>query len=232
MRTTERDALLLALAAASGAADAWSYLGLGHAFVANMTGNTVLLGLAVFTKHDLIHPAIALVCYAIGAAFATFLTRGVREGVTWARAVSWSLLAESVLVLLVEADWAARHAAGVGAAQIPIGVLLGCLGTAIGMQSAAMLRLRIPGVVTTYITGTWTTLINGVVRLPRAREVQPQPRVAVLEERLLLQLGVLGMYVTAAIWTGWLSSRAPRAMGVLPLVAVLGTALYGFARTR
>lgn len=231
MRTTERDALLLTLAAASGAADAWSYLGLGHAFVANMTGNTVLLGLAVFTKHDLIDPAVALVCYAIGAAFATFLTRGVREGVTWARAVSWSLLVESFLVLLVEAEWAARHMAGVGAERLPIGVLLGCLAVAVGMQSGAMLRLRIPGVVTTYITGTWTTLMSGAVRLPRVREAQPQPRVAALEERLLLQFGVLGMYVVAAIWTGWLSGRAPRAMGVLPLVAVLGTALYGFART-
>ena len=51
MRSAERDVLLFVLAASAGSADGWSYLGLGHAFVANMTGNTVLLGIAVFQNH-------------------------------------------------------------------------------------------------------------------------------------------------------------------------------------
>jgi uncharacterized membrane protein YoaK (UPF0700 family) len=228
LKTSERDALLLALAAASGAADGWSFLALGHAFVANMTGNTVLLGLAVFTRHDLLHPAIAMVGYLFGTALAAFLTRNVPSGVIWARAVSWSLLAEAALISLVAADWAARNSAGLKAP--PITVLLACLAVAIGMQSAAMLRLRIPGVVTTYITGTWTTLISGAVRLPRVREVQPQTRLAAFEERLLLQLGVLGMYVAAAILIGWLSRSAPGAMGAVPAAAVVSVALYGFLR--
>src|SRR2546422_4777341 len=42
-----RDVLLLLLTWAAGNADAISYLGLGHIFTAMMTGNTVLLGLAV-----------------------------------------------------------------------------------------------------------------------------------------------------------------------------------------
>ena len=46
MRSVERDLRLLILAASAGSADGWSF-GFGHAFVANMTGNTVLLGLAV-----------------------------------------------------------------------------------------------------------------------------------------------------------------------------------------
>jgi len=44
MRVSERDLLLLILAVSAGSADGWSYFGIGHAFVANMTGNTVLLG--------------------------------------------------------------------------------------------------------------------------------------------------------------------------------------------
>ncbi len=68
MRSAERDVRLLILAASAGSADGWSYFGLGHAFVANMTGNTVLLGIAVFQNHgDLLHPAISLACYAAGA---------------------------------------------------------------------------------------------------------------------------------------------------------------------
>jgi uncharacterized membrane protein YoaK (UPF0700 family) len=40
VRRIERDLLLLLLAVAAGSADGWSYFGLGHAFVANMTGTT------------------------------------------------------------------------------------------------------------------------------------------------------------------------------------------------
>jgi uncharacterized membrane protein YoaK (UPF0700 family) len=42
-----QNALLLSLAGAAGCIDALSYLGLGQVFTANMTGNTVLLGVAL-----------------------------------------------------------------------------------------------------------------------------------------------------------------------------------------
>jgi len=42
-----RNVLLLLLACVAGSVDAVSYVGLGHVFTANMTGNTVLLGLAL-----------------------------------------------------------------------------------------------------------------------------------------------------------------------------------------
>jgi uncharacterized membrane protein YoaK (UPF0700 family) len=41
MASVGRDVRLLVLAASAGSADAWSYFGLGRAFVANMTGNTI-----------------------------------------------------------------------------------------------------------------------------------------------------------------------------------------------
>ena len=50
MRVVERDVLLGVLAVSAGSADVWSYLGLGHAFVANMTGNTVFLGMSIFQR--------------------------------------------------------------------------------------------------------------------------------------------------------------------------------------
>jgi uncharacterized membrane protein YoaK (UPF0700 family) len=42
-----RDAMLTSLSLAAGCVDAVGYLGLGQVFVANMTGNTVLFGLAI-----------------------------------------------------------------------------------------------------------------------------------------------------------------------------------------
>ena len=87
MASVEGDVRLLMLAASAGSADAWSYFGLGHAFVANMTGNTVILGLAVFQDHgDMLHPAIALGCYACGAMLGSLFTEKVQPGAVWARA--------------------------------------------------------------------------------------------------------------------------------------------------
>jgi uncharacterized membrane protein YoaK (UPF0700 family) len=42
-----RESMLLLLTLAAASVDAISYLGLGHVFTAMMTGNTVLLGLAL-----------------------------------------------------------------------------------------------------------------------------------------------------------------------------------------
>ena len=69
MKDSERDGLLLVLAAASGSADGWSYFGLAHSFVANMTGNTVLLGISIFHAHgDIAHPLLAIAGYVAGVA--------------------------------------------------------------------------------------------------------------------------------------------------------------------
>ncbi len=166
MASVERDVRLLVLAASAGSADGWSYFGLGHAFVANMTGNTVILGLAVFQNHgDMLHPAIALGCYAGGAMLGSFLTEKVQPGAVWARAISWTLMLEALLLLAAEAGWMAIH---LHINHSPsLDVLLGTVALAIGMQSGAMVQLKIPGIVTTYITGTWTTMLSGLVRLGR-----------------------------------------------------------------
>ena len=81
MASVERDVRLLMLAASAGSADGWSYFGFGHAFVANMTGNTVLLGLAVFQPHgDWLHPVISLSSYAAGTMIGSRLTQKVQPG--------------------------------------------------------------------------------------------------------------------------------------------------------
>ena len=45
--TARRDLLLLGLTWSAGFLDAISFLGLGNVFTANMTGNTILLGIAL-----------------------------------------------------------------------------------------------------------------------------------------------------------------------------------------
>jgi uncharacterized membrane protein YoaK (UPF0700 family) len=226
MASVERDVRLLMLAASAGSADAWSYFGLGHAFVANMTGNTVILGLAVFQDHgDMIHPAIALGCYAIGAMLGSLFTGGVRPGTVWARAISWTLMLEALLLLAAEAGWIAIH---LHISHSPsLEVLLGTLALAIGMQSGAMVQLKIPGIVTTYITGTWTTMLSGLVGLGRHEEQQTPGQEIEVEKRLALQAAVLTAYFLSAVLAGWLFRHMPLAVGVLPGLSVLLVAVHG-----
>lgn len=229
MRSWERDVLLFVLAASAGSADGWSYSGLGHAFVANMTGNTVLLGIAVFEKNgDLRHPLISLFSYAAGVAIASFLTRKVRTGVVWSRAISFTLLLEAALMACAAIGWAAIN--------LPSaywqGSILGCIALAIGLQSGAMLQLKVPGIVTTYITGTWTMLINGLVRFEARSAMRgPQERLQ-FEERLWMQAGVLAVYFLSAVLTGWLFRYHAGMAGAVPVTAVLVAALYGVLRSR
>src|ERR1700677_2636650 len=226
MASIERDVRLLILAASAGSADAWSYFGFGHAFVANMTGNTVLLGLAVFQPHgDLLHPVISLGSYAAGTMIGSLLTAKVQPGMVWSKAISWTLMLEALLLLAAETGWIGIH---LNISHSPsLELLLATVALAIGMQSSAMVQLKIPGIVTTYITGTWTTMLSGLVRLAR-HEKQPAPGQEVeLEKRLGLQAAVLSIYFLSAVLTGWLFRHVPLAVGVLPGLSVLLVAVHG-----
>lgn len=215
------------LGVASGSADGWSYFGLGHAFVANMTGNTVLLGVSVFHLHgDFLHPLITLACYCAGTAVATLITHNVEPGSLWDKSVSWTLFLEALLLIGAEAAWIA---VGYHPGPRTACVLLGCVALAIGLQSGAMVQLRIPGVVTTYITGTWTTMTNGLTLLgigqPRVVEEKTK-----FEERFALQATVLAAYFLAAVLTGWAFRHVEGLVGGIPCTVVLLVAAYGALR--
>jgi uncharacterized membrane protein YoaK (UPF0700 family) len=232
MPRSERDALLLMLAAAAGSADGWSYFGLGHAFVANMTGNSVLIGVAVFLRGDLLHPGISLTCYLSGTALAAFLTRNVGHENSWPRAVSRALAIESSLLLAAAIGWAHAGRDAIQPGSTPgLDVLLGCIALAIGIQSGTMVQLKIPGIVTTYITGTWTTLISSLTRLFTAGKRMPHGQKIEYEERMIMQIGILCAYVLSAVTTGLLFRYARPAVGILPAVLVSLVAIYGGSRS-
>jgi uncharacterized membrane protein YoaK (UPF0700 family) len=225
MASVERDVRLLMLAASAGSADGWSYFGF-HAFVANMTGNTVMLGLAVFQPHgDLIHPLISLGSYAAGAMIGSLLTAKVQPGSVWSKAISWTLMLEAFLLLAAEAGWIGIHL-NISHAPSPE-LLLATVALGIGMQSSAMVQLKIPGIVTTYITGTWTTMLGGLVGLARGEKHRAPGQEVEIEKRLGMQAAVLSAYFLSAVLTGWLFWHLPIAAGVLPGVSVLLVAVHG-----
>jgi uncharacterized membrane protein YoaK (UPF0700 family) len=226
VRLVERDLRLVILAATAGSADGWSFVGLGHAFVANMTGNTVLLGLAVSRSYgELLPPLISLGCYVAGAALGSLLTGSVRPDTVWSRAISRTLLLEALLLLAAQGGWAAIH---LHASHAPsLDFLLAIVALAIGMQSGAMVQLKIPGIVTTYITGTWTTLLSGLVHLARHKAPTAPQQHLTFEDRLVTQAAVLSAYFLSAVLTGWFLRHVPLAAGVLPGLSVLLVAVHG-----
>jgi uncharacterized membrane protein YoaK (UPF0700 family) len=226
VRSVERDLRLLVLAASAGSADGWSFFGFGHAFVANMTGNTVLLGLAVSRSYgELLPPLISLGCYVAGAALGSLLTGSVRPETVWSKAISRTLLLEALLLLAAEGGWIAIH---LQAGYAPgLHLLLATVALAMGMQSGTMVQLKIPGIVTTYITGTWTTLVSGLVHLAKREAPQDREEHVAFEERLMTQAAVLSVYFLSVVLTGWLLRHLPLAAGLLPGLSVLTVAVHG-----
>jgi uncharacterized membrane protein YoaK (UPF0700 family) len=146
--TSESPPALIALAIASGTADAISYLGLGHVFVANMTGNTVLLGIALASGNggDGLRSGLSLAGFCIGVALGALLLRTVRTS-----GVPAVLTLEVVVLAGLLGGWLAG-----GSRYVLIPVAAG----AMGLQSAAIASSGAE-VATTYITGTIT---RGIVR--------------------------------------------------------------------
>ena len=78
---TVRNALVVLLSVAAGCVDAVSYLDLGHVFTANMTGNTVLLGLSLGQAdwQAALRSGVALVGFIIGVGAGSVIASGYGE---------------------------------------------------------------------------------------------------------------------------------------------------------
>jgi uncharacterized membrane protein YoaK (UPF0700 family) len=148
-------ALLLVLTAVTGLVDAVSYLGLGHVFVANMTGNVVFLGFAFADAADF---SIAASLAAIGAFMAGALAGGrigSSEGYHRGRLLA---IATGVEIALVGAALVVSTLAldpGGGVVRYSLIVLLA---VAMGLQNATARRLRVPDLTTSVLTLTLTGL--------------------------------------------------------------------------
>ncbi len=145
--------LLVAMTFVTGVVDAFSYLLLGHVFVANMTGNVVFLGFALAgaSGFSIIASLVALAAFAFGALVGGFIGRGF-EGHR-ARLLSTTTSVQAVL-LVVSVVLAAVSGSPVGAAyRYPLIVVLGA---AMGVQNAAARKLAVPDLTTTVLTLTIT----------------------------------------------------------------------------
>ena len=214
--------MLLALTWAAGSVDAISYLGLGHVFTAMMTGNTVLLGLALAQGEvwAVLRSIIALVGFVAGAAVGALIVERGGERDVWPPAVTWALALEGTVLLLFSVVWALS---GPGRGEGVVHILIVLSGVAMGIQAAAVRRLGVPGIATTYITGTLTSLMVDLVGWLRAgvqtAAVDAAPAVN-WERRVGLLAAVFVVYGLGALAGAVLQARASPLVTLSPLLAV------------
>ncbi len=222
---TVQDAQVVALTLTAGAVDAVSFLGLGHVFSSVITGNLVLLGLAAGTGAGTlaVSGGTAVAGYCAGVLAGARIAAGGADGpqgaggdprgaARWPAGVQAALAAELGLLAVFTAGWELAGAAPRGAARL---ILLALLAAAMGGQSAAVRRLG--QVSTTYLTGTATGVLAGLVTGNR-----PDGRWRSVAALAAVVAGAACGGVLAVFAPAW----APAAIGV-PIAAVVAAAGSG-----
>ncbi|MGW1887843.1 YoaK family protein [Streptomyces sp. NPDC001970] len=147
--------LMLTLTVVTGLVDAVSYLGLGHVFVANMTGNVVFLGFALAGASGL--SALASVT-ALGAFLGGALAGGrlhAQLGTHRGRLLTLATAAQVLLVAMTVVVAATTDNKVTSGVQY---VLIVLLALGMGVQNAVARRLGVPDLTTTVLTLTLTGL--------------------------------------------------------------------------
>jgi uncharacterized membrane protein YoaK (UPF0700 family) len=147
--------LLVTLTVITGLVDAFSYLTLGHVFVANMTGNIVFLGFAIAGApgFSVLASALALGSFAVGSLLGgrlAVVTTGDR-GRLLPRGIS-------IQIVLVAAATIVRIIVGPNSASAGHYTLIFLLAASMGLQNATVRKVAVPDLTTTVLTLTTTAI--------------------------------------------------------------------------
>jgi uncharacterized membrane protein YoaK (UPF0700 family) len=150
--------LLVAKTAVTGLVDAFSYLVLGHVFVANMTGNVVFLAFSLagapgFSWADSV---IAIVAFSAGAIVSSKLIDRytAEKSAAWRERLLTATAAIQAALVLIAVILAATTSTPVGSGYRY--ALITLLAVAMGMQNATARKLAVPDLTTTVLTLTIT----------------------------------------------------------------------------
>lgn len=200
-------AALLVLTAGTGLVDAVSYLGLGHVFVANMTGNIVFLGFAANRNSGLSASLalIALTTFMFGAAVGGTLGHRLADSRVWPSSVL------GAQALVVGGTATAYSVLGIQAIGRPTIVAL--LAFAFGLQNSTARRMAVPDLTTTVLTLTVTGLAADS-RIAGGPGAHPVRRIASIT-------AMLGGAAAGALLVQYSVSATVAAVGVCALTAAI-----------
>jgi uncharacterized membrane protein YoaK (UPF0700 family) len=162
--TAQRDLNLLGLTWSAGFVDAISFLGLGNVFTANMTGNTILLGIAL-GRGDLpgaFRSLISLAGFCLGATVGALIVLRSDRPVVWPRSVTYALALEFAGLITLALAWRGAGARALASPEF-VEPLIMLSAFAMGVQSAAVRRIGVSAVTSTAVTGTLAGVMAGAV---------------------------------------------------------------------
>ncbi|TFC14327.1 DUF1275 domain-containing protein [Cryobacterium algoritolerans] len=147
--------LMLSLTMSTGLIDAVGYLGLDRVFTGNMTGNVVILGMALVGADNLpiIGPVVALFGFVVGAAIAGRVLRSVAAGWTHHSTALFGVVG----VILIITTVALAIIGEVHPAPVQFAAT-GSLGLAMGIQAGTARHIAVKDVTTVVVTSTLTGL--------------------------------------------------------------------------
>lgn len=211
---------LFLLAAGSGAVDAFSFAALGAVFTSVMTGNLVLLGIAVVHTDPgaAARSAVSIASYIGGVLVAARWLRGVHAtpATPWPRRVNAVLGAVAGVQAAVLAGWLAT---GTRPGSVPQVLLVAVSAVAMGMQSTGVNALAVSGAATTYLTGTLTALVTELAT--------SGSRPTMWRRFAVLAAALCGAGLSAALIV-WARPAAP----ALPLTATLSVLIIAWRAHR
>lgn len=209
--------LMLMLTFSTGVVDAVGYLGLDRVFTGNMTGNVVLLGMAVVGGAGLpiLRPALALGCFMLGAALGGRVLRHAHAGWSARTSANFTAVAAGLWALTVFVAVAPVHAE-----EYLGSIATSVMALAMGIQAATAKKLKVAEITTVVVTSTITGLASD-------SRLAGGSRVHWVRRALAIALIMLGALVgSAALLAGlWLG------LGVAALIAS-AVAVVGHLRYR
>lgn len=187
--------LMLALTFSTGVIDAVGYLGLDRVFTGNMTGNVVILGMALAGADGLpiAGPTVALAGFMVGAAIGGRVLKPVAAGWTTRSTALFASVGAVMIVIAITLFLAGNKP------QRPVElVLTALLAVAMGIQAATARHLAVKDITTVVVT----SLITGLAADSRVGSGVGQPWVRRVAALALICAGAIGGALAISLHLG------------------------------
>lgn len=159
-------ATALCLTCVGGYVDAVGYVALFEVFTANMSGNSVHVGIYLARQDlpNLLRPLCAVISYVVGMTLTRIAVQiAGRQGLK--RIASFTLAVEALLLVLFARATPAMHLGQIVDLHSPAYFsLVALLALAMGVQTATLTHIGALTLYTTFVTGTLTKLTESFTR--------------------------------------------------------------------
>ncbi|MFJ8006294.1 YoaK family protein [Streptomyces fagopyri] len=218
LRTT---VIMTVLTVVAGAIDAITFLTMGRVFAALETGNVLFLTFAVAGSGHVsaVRPTVALVTFAAGVATASFAIRAL--GARRRRWFRTALTAEGALLAVAGSLALALRGTG-SLTHGPDLVVLAVVALAMGVRSAVVLRVAVPGMPTLLLQMSLVQLVADVATAPRVPDGERGALRRLARTRLTAT--ICGMFVGGTLGTlmaPWGTGRALLVVATIVVVLAL-----------